>query len=65
MQELKKWYRFGVSKEEFYKNYCVFCKELTKKEKCKGHYFVTPTTNRFMEHNQFVSETLFNHEKSN
>lgn len=55
----KKAFRFGVCKECFYPNYCAFCTELTLKAECGGHFINTPTTNRFMDDKQFVSETLF------
>lgn len=56
-------FRFTVCKECFYKIYCSFCRSLVKKEDCKGHSVVLPTTNRFMEESQFTSELMFDIEQ--
>lgn len=52
-------FRFGIDKETFYRDYCLFCMELTKKEECPGHSFTTPTSNRFQDTKQFVHEAWF------
>ena len=52
-------FRHGVCKKCFYEFYCAFCKQLTRKEDCKGHSVHLPTTNRFMEDSQFTNELMF------
>jgi hypothetical protein len=53
-----KLFRFTVCKSCFYTSYCSFCKTLTLKQECLGHTVNTPTNNRFVADEQFISEAL-------